>query len=160
LQVNTTSGATSTFVPSPGGTVFDLTFGPSDNAGGTRDLYGTVIAGARSNTVLAWEGTTGAFIDNFATGLNNPAGIAFRPSDNILAISNRGTNTIVRTAGAPPGPAGGYSTSNLVTGVSAANHVTFHATVPEPGVLALFGVASVVLGAYAWRGRKAKGQPA
>jgi sugar lactone lactonase YvrE len=163
LQVDTASGATSTFVANTGGTVFDITFGPSDNAGGTPDLYGTIMAGARSNTVVAWEGTTGALIDTFAGGLNNPAGLAFRPSDNILAISNRGTNTIVRSAGSPPGPAGGYTTSTLTSGTqpTTPTYLQFHtAAVPEPGLLALFGMAGVVMGGYAWRCRKAKAKSA
>jgi sugar lactone lactonase YvrE len=159
LQVNTSNGATSTFVSSPntGGTPFDLTIGPSNNAGGTPDLYVSLTGGGtRANTVASFEGTTGAFIGTFATGLTNPAGIAFRPSDNILMISNRGTNTIHRSAGSPPGPAGGYSTSVFISGLNNPTYLTFHTAVPEPGVLALFGMASVVMGAYAWRSRKVR----
>ena len=42
------------------------------------------------------------------------------------------------------------------TNVNGPTYLRFHTAVPEPGVLALFGMASVVMGAYAWRGRKVR----
>ena len=72
-----------------------LVFGPDNN------LY---VASFASNTVRRYDGTTGAFIDDFVTAgsgnLMGPVGVAFGPDGNFYVSSFLGDN-VLRYTGVP-----------------------------------------------------------
>jgi DNA-binding beta-propeller fold protein YncE len=71
----------------------------SGNAWAAQDLF---VSGATSNSVLRFDGQTGAYLGNFvapgAGGLSDPQGIDFGPDGNLYVASN-GTNNILRFDG-------------------------------------------------------------
>ena len=69
-------------------------FGPDGNGDGRRDLYvstGEFGGPGQLKAVLRYDGTTGAFIDRFATGgdLASPRGIIFGPDGNLYVADRK-----------------------------------------------------------------------
>lgn len=84
-----------------------MLFGPDG------DLY--VASGGATDTVLRYDGQTGAFIDTFVTdgsgGLNQPASLAFG-SDGHLYVSSAATDSILRY----DGPTGAFIDAFVASG--------------------------------------------
>lgn len=102
----TTGAFTDVFVATGSGgldTPRALIFGPDGNGDGNRDLY---ISSAQTDSVLRYDGMTGAFIDAFVPsgsgGLNDPTAIVFGPDGNLYVASGAHTdfyNSILRYNG-------------------------------------------------------------
>src|SRR6185503_4211805 len=68
-----------------------------------------------SNAILRFDGTTGAFLDEFIPsdlgGLNGPLGLAFQPNGDLLVSSN-GTDQIKRYQGTTGAYLGDFVTNH------------------------------------------------
>jgi hypothetical protein len=151
----TGTNASSSFITNIG-QVHDITFGPDANSNGTSDIYGSIFTGngvTTNDTVAVWEGSTGAFISTYATNLTSPTGLVFKSDNNLLVGHDAGgtNNDLIRRV-----PPGGGAAVDYSSGTQPKNP-TFMTVqpngVPEPGVLFLFGMASIFLGAYGLRCR-------
>ena len=87
----TTGAFIDVFVPTASGgldTPRQLIFGPDGNSDGTEDLY---VASAITDSILRYDGVTGAFLDAFVAagsgGLNSPTAISFGPDGNFYVAS-------------------------------------------------------------------------
>jgi DNA-binding beta-propeller fold protein YncE len=109
------NGQTGEFIDDfvPGGSgglsgIRGLVFGPSGRSGRTLDLY---VTSGRGNSILRYDGVTGAFVDVFAApgsgGLASPTGLTFGPDGNLYVTSNPEANLSVLRFQGPSGPAPG-----------------------------------------------------
>jgi streptogramin lyase len=110
---NGSSGAfISTLVTDGSGGLTDprgMVFGPDGN------LY---VSSASTNKILRYNGTTGAYIDDFATGLNGPHGLTFGPGGDLF-VSDYYSNSVLRfdaTTGASKGAFVPAATSGGLSG--------------------------------------------
>jgi DNA-binding beta-propeller fold protein YncE len=106
--------------------------------------------------VKRYNGTTGAFIDTFASGsgLSVPRGLVFGPDGN-LYVSSQDTNEVKRYNGTT-----GVFMDNFVTagsgGLDAPFFMTFTTVIPEPGTVTLLVVGLAVLAIVCvWRKKQA-----
>ena len=129
-----------TFVPYSSGGLMNgatgLTFGSDNN------LYVSSISGRfagnsnRNSSVLRYDGQTGAFIDAFVPansgGLDDPAGLAFGPDNNLYVNSNF-SNSVLRYSGKTGAFIDAFVTSGS-GGLSSPNIglIFFPTPVPEP----------------------------
>ncbi len=127
------------FIPNVGayfGNGGDLVFGPDGN------LYVSLIA---ENVVRRYDGITGAFIDDFASGggLNGPFGLSFGPDGN-LYVASHGSDSVLRYNGAT----GEFMDTFATVSNAAPTYLLFAdvAAVPEPSVFALGTIAMLLLG--------------
>ncbi|MEZ6135354.1 MAG: LamG-like jellyroll fold domain-containing protein [Pirellulaceae bacterium] len=90
IRVNATTGATSTFIANGAGGLqlaAGVEFGPDGN------LY---VADQDANVIRRYNGTTGAYIDNYATGIGGPAYLEFT-ADHQVTISNSNQSPTIAT---------------------------------------------------------------
>jgi hypothetical protein len=115
LRYNGTTGAfMDDFVPTSSGGLshpVGMVFGPDGQGDGKLDLY---VSSAGTNSILRYDGTTGAFLGAFVPsgsgGLNHPRYLVFGPDANLYvssgALSGSFQTAVLRFEG-PNGPAPG-----------------------------------------------------
>ncbi|TWU08136.1 LamG-like jellyroll fold domain-containing protein [Stieleria varia] len=94
IRVDATTGATSTFIANGTGGLLLATgveFGPDGN------LY---VADQNADTIRRYDGTTGAYIDDYATGIDGPAYIEFTADHRVTVVSSNQSPTIATNTGA------------------------------------------------------------
>jgi hypothetical protein len=113
LRYNGITGAfMDDFVPTGSGGLSHPTgmvFGPDGQGDGKLDLY---VSSAGTNSILRYDGTTGAFLGAFVPsgsgGLDHPRGLVIGPDGNLYVVSGTltGGDAVLRFQG-PTGPAPG-----------------------------------------------------
>ncbi|MEZ6095178.1 MAG: hypothetical protein R3C03_13270 [Pirellulaceae bacterium] len=93
MRVNATTGAITTFIANGTGGLSlaaGLEFGPDGN------LY---VGDQNGNAIRRYDGTTGAYIDNYATGINGPAYLEFTADHRVTITNSNQSPTIATNTG-------------------------------------------------------------
>ena len=127
---------------------------------GATDLF---VSSLNSNSVLQYNGTTGAFINAFVPfssgGLLEPEGLTFGPNGNLF-VSSFGTNSVLQYNGTTGAFINVFVPSSS-GGLDGPTYLTFGPSVPsvpEPATWLLLG--SGMAGMMLWRKRRAKADSA
>ena len=127
------------FVPAGSGGLngpVGFVFGPDGN------LY---LTSAFTDQVLRYNGTTGAFIDVFASGggIDNPSSVRFGPDGN-LYVSGFFSHNVARYNGTT----GAFIDTFIPAGsggLNGADDIRFVTPVPEPSTIALFTLGALAM---------------
>ena len=127
---------------------------------GATDLF---VSSLNSNSVLQYNGTTGAFINAFVPsgsgGLLGPRELTFGPNGNLF-VSSFGTNSVLQYNGTTGAFINVFVPSSS-GGLDGPTYLTFGPSVPsvpEPATWLLLG--SGMAGMMLWRKRRAKADSA
>jgi len=115
---------------------------------------GLFVNGQNNNAVLEYNGTSGAFVKNFALGgFVSFSGLVFGPNGDLF-VSGLGNKAVLEYNGTGGTFVKTFTSGGGLNQPSFLNFSPSEPSVPEPSSLLLFGMAVIGLGVARWRKRK------